>query len=345
MLPMLLALDTLLSTVTWRERFVATCFDKDDPHKSWVELWAEDRLTGLRWQVVSNFCTKATKLSNILFCWTELALCMFKFKDSFLIFLMLLCIGYLIRVTITMYDTFVVTEVLPLEEPLRAAWNTKNFVKRSSATTDGEGKKSQPFLVEASSKVTISHLNELMRSDYRWACIAFIAHLTRDAEMVGSWAESCPCEEHQIHTLAVYGSKVPRRKRKHVAKDASAANCCFRCCRAPELAAGVALRMQSSRLNADRSSFAQYIAKAPEATRSELQGAYTKGCGRLWGHLEGTRLSSFLFSDSLSMSFEYWSESCCVGTLPRTAQHQAGLLAPVAMATVYPGMVRICLSF
>lgn len=91
MLPLLLALDTLLSTVTWRERFVATCFDKDDPHKSWVELWAEDRLTGLRWQVVSNFCTKATKLSNILFCYVLLNiiwhLCMFKFKDSVLLFL------------------------------------------------------------------------------------------------------------------------------------------------------------------------------------------------------------------------------------------------------------------
>ena len=60
MLPMLVALDTLLSTVTWRERFVARCFDKDDPHRTWVEQWSEDRLAGLRWQVISNFCTKAS---------------------------------------------------------------------------------------------------------------------------------------------------------------------------------------------------------------------------------------------------------------------------------------------
>ena len=67
MLPMLVALDTLLSTVTWRERFVARCFDKDDPHRIWVEQWSEDRLAGLRWQVISNFCTKASgsHLANV----------------------------------------------------------------------------------------------------------------------------------------------------------------------------------------------------------------------------------------------------------------------------------------
>lgn len=169
------------------------------------------------------------------------------------------------------------TQVLPLEESLRAAWNTKNFVTRSNK---GYVKK-QPFLVEASSKATIAHLNELMGSDYWWSCVALIAHLTRDAELVGSWAESCPCEEHQSSKMMIV--KSPRRRRRNVAKDASAANCCFRCCRAPELATGVAMRMQAASMTSDKSSFSQYVAKAPVSSRAELQGAYEKGSGRLWG--------------------------------------------------------------
>ena len=47
------------------------------------------------------------------------------------------------------------TQVLPLEESLRAAWNTKNFVTRSN---EGDVKK-QPFLVEASSKAIPLHIS------------------------------------------------------------------------------------------------------------------------------------------------------------------------------------------
>ena len=55
LLPLLQGLDTLLSSVTWRERFVATCLEKH-PDKDIVEFWSEDHLRGLRWQAVANFC-------------------------------------------------------------------------------------------------------------------------------------------------------------------------------------------------------------------------------------------------------------------------------------------------
>ncbi|CAL1139397.1 unnamed protein product [Cladocopium goreaui] len=53
--PRLQALDKLLATVTWRERYVATCLGQD-PDRLLVENWAGDRLRSLRWQVVTNFC-------------------------------------------------------------------------------------------------------------------------------------------------------------------------------------------------------------------------------------------------------------------------------------------------
>lgn len=58
-MPSLTSLDTLLSSVTWRERFVALCV-RDHPLRDLVEHWAEDQLKGLRWQVVSRFCVAAT---------------------------------------------------------------------------------------------------------------------------------------------------------------------------------------------------------------------------------------------------------------------------------------------
>ena len=64
-MPSLTSLDTLLSSVTWRERFVALCV-RDHPQRDLVEHWAEDQLKGLRWQVVSNFCMAAT--CHVCFC-------------------------------------------------------------------------------------------------------------------------------------------------------------------------------------------------------------------------------------------------------------------------------------
>ena len=57
LLPQLQSLDTLLSTVTWRERFVAVCFrDRSQQERDKVMHWSADGLAGLRWQVISSFC-------------------------------------------------------------------------------------------------------------------------------------------------------------------------------------------------------------------------------------------------------------------------------------------------
>lgn len=66
LLPLLQALDTLLSTVTWRERFVSTCLS-DHPQKDLVEFWAENHLRGLRWQAVSDFCQAVACLLILIF--------------------------------------------------------------------------------------------------------------------------------------------------------------------------------------------------------------------------------------------------------------------------------------
>ena len=60
LLPQLQSLDIMLSSITWRERFVALCFSEctmQDRNK--VLKWSGESLTGLRWQVVSAFCREA----------------------------------------------------------------------------------------------------------------------------------------------------------------------------------------------------------------------------------------------------------------------------------------------
>lgn len=166
----------------------------------------------------------------------------------------------------------------------------------AAATTDASKKRSQPFLVEESSRITVQNIRELLRkgpeADYHWCCIALIAHVADEADLVGRWAEGCPdwceCKEasEDMQGRRLRGPGQRRRTRFKPEQDHDlASRCAFRCCRAPELAAGAAMRMQQEAMHADKPTFAPYVAKAPQNKRSELQGSFVHACGRMWGSL------------------------------------------------------------
>ena len=149
-------------------------------------------------------------------------------------------------------------------------------------SSDAPQGKKQPFLVEESSKATVQHISTLMRSDYAWCCIALIAYVATEAERIGVWSEQCPCPEHQPEHHQP--RKTPKRKRQVKSKP-GASTCCLKCCRAPELAVGAPLEMQSRHLESTRAGFGQYVATAPEHKKAELQGSFTRSVGLLWGTL------------------------------------------------------------
>lgn len=171
-------------------------------------------------------------------------------------------------------------EVLPIQDMLRTAWNSNNYMTSTSASTGSDRKTRKPFLVEESARPTIQNINELMGSDFAWSCISLISTLASESDRLGVWSECCPCPEHQFQ--GSYVPKQPRRKRRKQAPP-GASTCSLRCCRAPELAAGIAMRSQAARLDARAREFLQSISQIPVNKRSELSGAFGKSLGRLWG--------------------------------------------------------------
>lgn len=240
MLPELQALDTLLSSITWRERFIVTCVG-NHPLRSFVQHWSADNLHGLRWQVVSGFCC----------------------------------------------------EILPLEKMLRECWNLDKFMKgeliaknhTEPSVMTRRGKKkindcvpAKDFVAEETSRVTLKHITELMSCNYKWASIALVAQLSTESELVANWSEGCSCKDHygQCFLSEPTGEGSP---------------CCpFKGCRAPELACGVALALQTCKVRSNRAVFNEYVSKAPEAKRSELYNTWSKGSGKIWGASVWTRI-------------------------------------------------------
>lgn len=62
--PKLQALDRLLGSLTWRERYVSTCLEKHED-RALIEKWSGDRLRSLRWQVVTNVCKSVPRLNDV----------------------------------------------------------------------------------------------------------------------------------------------------------------------------------------------------------------------------------------------------------------------------------------
>lgn len=185
-------------------------------------------------------------------------------------------------------------QVLPIQFLLRKTWNRKLYL--TGSCNDPNTGKPKPFLVEESSTVTLEKITQLMCDDSAWASIAMIAHITSEAELVGNWAERCGCPEHQdssSQTLCV--SEKPRRRSAKAVGRTGSSNCCFRGCRAPELAAGRALTLQSTTMRSSDAEVIAYISLAPEHKRSELHGSWSKARGKLWGNL------SVLLSASVRM--------------------------------------------
>lgn len=64
LLPKLQSLDHLLSSITWRERFAATCLShRSMDERNSILKWGADHLGGLRWQVISSFCRAVSSAS------------------------------------------------------------------------------------------------------------------------------------------------------------------------------------------------------------------------------------------------------------------------------------------
>lgn len=66
LLPKLQSLDTLLSTITWRQRLVAQCFNSHlctAEERDMIMHWSGEGLGGLRWEVITDFCRKAACLT------------------------------------------------------------------------------------------------------------------------------------------------------------------------------------------------------------------------------------------------------------------------------------------
>ena len=155
-----------------------------------------------------------------------------------------------------------------MEHLLRDSWNTNLYV-----TAGPDFKKA--FLVEESSKAHIQRISALMKSNYDWSCLAMISLLSADADFIGSWAESCPCHVQPPEDADL---KVKRQAKREL-------NACpFRCCRAPELASGHGLKHLCQQLLVHKKSFAEYVSRAPESNRAELNASWETACSKLFGY-------------------------------------------------------------
>ena len=174
-------------------------------------------------------------------------------------------------------------EVLPLRDLLRAAWNTKRYLT-------GNDPDQQPFLVEDSSRAHVERLNELMTSDADWCAIGLVTYLSQASDHLGQWGEGCPCEHHQQQEERFTTKRSGQRLRIGKLPD-TAASCCFKCCRAPELAVGKALQKQSDLMRSLQKVFIQSVASAPRKKQAELTGAWFTASSKLFGTLSEHILS------------------------------------------------------
>lgn len=167
--------------------------------------------------------------------------------------------------------------MLPLQELLQSSWNSHKY-KQGDPQADELHRR--PFMVEESSKVTLSKLNGLMRDQYKWGVIRMVATLAREAELVGNWGERCGCPDHQPPEFA--RMKLPGKKRQPKVNP-DGGSCCFKGCRAPELACGLAMSLQGNEMIQNRALFNLAVSQVPQHKRAELHGSWSKASGKLWG--------------------------------------------------------------
>ena len=125
----------------------------------------------------------------------------------------------------------------------------------------------------------MQQISQLMSDNYAWACIALVASLSKECDSVGVWCEGCPCPEHQYSIP----DRVPGVRRTVASRPPEALNCPFKCCRAPELACGVAMLRQEDQMLQNQIVFNEYVSRAPPDKRSELHNTWSKATSRIWG--------------------------------------------------------------
>lgn len=162
------------------------------------------------------------------------------------------------------------SQVLPIEKLLRESWDTGKYLR-------GSVDANRPFMLEDTSKAHVTRINKLMSSDLDWATIGLIALLSSESDLIGSWAEGCPCHKMQ---------PTPRPGKKRTLNKEAAA-CPLRCCRAPELAVGKGLRLLLQNMQSHRGAFNEVVSRAPEKDRAKLTSAWSTACSRLFGCLPG----------------------------------------------------------
>ena len=217
-------------------------------------------------------------------------------------------------------------EVIPIKDLLRQSWNSSAFLR-------GTMEVSKPLLLaDDGSKAHLGRLNDIMGSDYDWALIHTLSLLGQEAELIGSWCEGCSCHpppsrnrrlpqvqdvdySTSIVSLPPGEGHAQRRRPKQRASpmtkaEREAAACCFRCCRAPELATGHALVMQGKFSASHQSLFNSIVANLSITQRGELIAYWTFASSKLFGILAALRRHSLIYDmklSSLSLRFRVWT--------------------------------------
>lgn len=192
-------------------------------------------------------------------------------------------------------------QVIQIKDLLRQSWNSSAFLRGTVET-------SKPILLaDDGSKAHLGRLNDIMGSDYDWALIDTLSLLGQEAELIGSWCEGCSCHpppsrkrrlpqaekvdySTSIVSLPPGEGHAQRRRPKQRADpmtkaEREAAACCFRCCRAPELATGRALVMHGKFAASHQSLFNGIVSKISNTQRGELIAYWTFASSKLFGHL------------------------------------------------------------
>ena len=105
-----------------------------------------------------------------------------------------------------------------------------------------------------------------------------IAMLSSDSDSIGAWAESCPC--HPLSAIDQTADAETRRQAKLAAQ-----RCPLKCCRAPELACGHAIKLVLNKMSAHKLLFTEYASRAPGTKRTELHSSWEAACSKLFGNL------------------------------------------------------------
>ena len=210
-------------------------------------------------------------------------------------------------------------QVLQLEEKIRKYWNLKTFLagdanhkkwRRQSqfegdADEDGVGGKDVWLDTDAA-----------IADQMTWIGINVVYDIGLECEHIGRWAEACGCPEHQPHSDSIVSASHGAQTSKHqpnpkagqaktsarskracrlTARGFNQELCPYRGCRAPELAAGLAMKGQLGLLMSNRAEILRHIGRVPlqPSAQTDLLNDWHVGRSRLWSSSETIVLARF----------------------------------------------------